>query len=152
MDGRSKQDEVQRPLFVYGTLLPGQPNAVLWRGWATAVTPAAFRNGRLYNMGGYPMLIEAGSSPVHGQLLTISANFYEIVLARLDFLEGYDPTRPNASGYRRVVRDIWLGNGRSRSAWVYLGQSSLVQNRPLIPQNSWSDYTASRLTDSPPLT
>ncbi|MCB9418866.1 MAG: gamma-glutamylcyclotransferase [Ardenticatenaceae bacterium] len=140
MDGRSKQDELRLPIFVYGTLLPGQPNAFLWQGLETGVENAQLRNGRLYNMGGYPMLVETGVDSVQGQIITIAVDFYEVVLARMDFLEGYDPLRPEAARYRRVVREVTLANGRSTTAWVYVGQMAFVNGRVPIPDGNWTAY------------
>lgn len=140
MDGRSKQDRPPRPFFVYGTLLPGQPNAFLWQGLESRVERAWFENGRLHDLGGYPMLVEAGSEPVAGQIIIAASDFYEIVMARLDFLEGYDPLRPELAGYRRVVRKVMLENGRSTPAWVYVGQIELVNGRAAIPNGDWAAY------------
>jgi gamma-glutamylcyclotransferase (GGCT)/AIG2-like uncharacterized protein YtfP len=61
-------------------------------------------------------------------------------MARLDFLEGYDPGRPDLIGYRRVIRDVMLENGRTRSAWVYLGQIELVNGRLFVPDGDWATY------------
>lgn len=141
MNGRSKQDAPRLPFFVYGTLLSGQPNAFLWQGLEASVENALFSNGRLHDLGGYPILVEAGTQPVKGKIITIAADFYHVVLARLDLLEGFDPARPDASGYRRVVRPVCLENGRSPSAWVYVGQLEWVNGRAAIPNGDWSAYT-----------
>ena len=141
MDGRSKQDELSLPFFVYGTLLPGQPNAFLWQGLETNVENALFSNGRLHDLGGYPILVETGTQPVKGNVITIAPDFYQVVLSRLDLLEGFDPARPDAPGYRRVMREVRLENGRSPSAWVYVGQLEWVNGRVAIPNGDWSAYT-----------
>lgn len=140
MDGRSKQDKQKLPFFVYGTLLPNQPNAFLWQGLETSIGEAWLGNGRLHDMGGYPMLVETGVNPVKGQVITIATDFYESVMARLDFLEGHDPFRPNLAGYRRVVRDVILENGRAIPAWVYIGQIELVNGRAAVPDGDWATY------------
>lgn len=140
MDGRSKQDEQKFPFFVYGTLLPGQPNAFLWRGLETSIGQAWLGNGRLHDMGGYPMLVEMGANPVKGQLITIAPESYEIVKARLDILEGYTPFKPELAGYRRVVKKVMVDNGRAASAWVYVGQVELVNGRFLVPDGDWATY------------
>jgi gamma-glutamylcyclotransferase (GGCT)/AIG2-like uncharacterized protein YtfP len=51
------------PFFVYGTLLPGQPNYPLWAAAIRSEQPATLPNGRLYDMaqlglGHYPLLVE----------------------------------------------------------------------------------------------
>lgn len=128
------------PFFVYGTLLPGQPNAFLWQGFEVRAEKAHLDNGRLHDMGGYPMLVEGRAGSVKGQLITIKRDFYEVVLNRLDFLEGFDPLRPHASGYRRVVREVVGENGRTAAAWVYLGRAELVNGRATIPHGNWIAY------------
>ena len=140
MDGRSKQNKQQLPFFVYGTLLPDQPNAFLWQGLETSAEQAWFGNGRLYDLGGYPMLVETGANPVKGQIITIASDFYESVMARLDFLEGYDSFRPELAGYRRVIREVMIENGRATAAWVYVGQLELVNGRVAVPDGDWTTY------------
>ncbi len=150
MNGRSKQDAPRLPFFVYGTLLPGQPNACLWQRLETAVENALFSNGRLHDLGGYPMLVETGTHPVKGNLITIAPDFYQVVLARLDFLEGFDPTRPDATSYRRVVRQVYSENGRATPAWVYVGQLEWVNGRAAIPNGDWSAYALQQYRDHIP--
>ena len=54
------------PFFVYGTLLPGQPNAHLWGDGIVAQQNATLANGRLYDLGAFPMLVEEGEEKVVG--------------------------------------------------------------------------------------
>lgn len=141
MDGSAKQATQKLPFFVYGTLLPGQPNAFLWQGMEASLEPARLDNGRLHDMGGYPMLVEAGADSVKGCLVTPTADFYLVVMTRLDLLEGFDPAYPNAMGYRRIVKTVRRENGRSLPAWVYVGQLALVNGRVRIPNGDWATYT-----------
>lgn len=120
------------PFFVYGTLLPGQPNAGLWVGCVERVEGAVLENGRLYSLARYPMLVEGGGGFVQGALLTMQAAMYDQVLARFDWLEG--------KAYRRLLRRVLVENGRWTEAWVYLGQPSYVVGRPLIVNGDWRDY------------
>ena len=144
---KSKQNEEKRPFFVYGTLLPGQPNAFLWQGSVTAQQPATLAGGILYDMGSYPMLVEAADDYVQGVLLHIAEAEYEAVLARLDELEGCTPNQPEDFGYSRVVREVLGENGRSQSAWVYIGQEATVRGLPSIPGGDWAAYVASTFQD-----
>ncbi len=59
------------PFFVYGTLLPGQPNYDLWSDSIREKKPAIFRNGRLIDLGFYPILFEGGDSPVSGMIVSV---------------------------------------------------------------------------------
>ena len=104
MDVKSKQELL--PFFVYGTLLPGQPNAYLWGEAVAAQQTAVLPNGRLYDLGSFPMLVEEGEESVQGMLIWVRPAEYTAVVASLDELEGYDPAQPLASAYRRVRRAV----------------------------------------------
>ncbi len=132
------------PFFVYGTLLPGQPNAYLWHGCVTKIAQAILTNAQLYDMGYFPMLVDAADSYVNGMVLTIRPADYQAVLARLDHLEGFRPDNPENSAYRRVCRKVRLSNGRWRAAWVYLGQPQHVAGRPIVPQGNWATYISTK--------
>ncbi len=142
MESKSKLSERPLPFFVYGTLLPGQLNAGLWEEDDVIVEAASLANGRLYDMGGYPMLIEDGDAPVKGCVIIVPEARYTAVLASLDALEGYDPAQPGALGYRRLAREIMLADGRFLTAWIYVGQKELVNGRSCIKNNDWADYVA----------
>ncbi len=45
------------PFFVYGTLLPGQPNDELWADSIIKIEAAFLDNSHIYDMGYYPMLV-----------------------------------------------------------------------------------------------
>lgn len=121
------------PFFVYGTLLPGQPNTVLWQRCVERVEEAVLENGRLYSLGHFPMLIEAEGGAVKGVLLTVRAAAYKQVLVRFDWLE--------AGAYRRVLRRVLTENGRLAEAWTYVGWPEYVVGRPLIANGDWRNYT-----------
>ncbi len=120
MKQESKLEELL-PIFVYGTLLPGQPNAHLWEGYVEEHEPAILLNGRLYDMGHFPMLIDELDSQVQGAVLTIDPAQYQELLECLDNLEGFDPEDPQNCPYQRVRKSVQVENGRTRTAWVYLG-------------------------------
>lgn len=131
------------PFFVYGTLLPRQPNHYLWGGAVRRVQPAVFHSGRLYDMGSYPMLIEGEGEPIRGAVVEVAAEQYPRLLAVLDELEEYYPSRPAASVYRRVRRPVQLAHGAVLEAWLYVGQPHLVHGRSVCGAD-WVAYAASR--------
>ncbi len=137
----------QFPFFVYGTLLPGQPNDHLWQENAVSQEEAVFLNGRLYDMGFYPMLIEEAGAQVKGMALTIKPKTYAMVVAALDNLEGFDPDKPDAPGYRRVVREVLLANGRTVQAWVYVGHPDSVAGYFPILNGDWQQHANGKLDD-----
>lgn len=125
------------PFFVYGTLLPGQPNFMLWGQTIVTLEPARLVGAALYDLDWYPMLVDRPGSDVEGLLISVQPQFYMRVLARLDFLEGYEPAYPADSDYRRERRVITLAGGNPVVGWVYVGQLGLVTGRPLI-QTNWA--------------
>ena len=133
----------QIPFFVYGTLIPGQPNDHLWGEGIRRVETAVFAHGKLFDMGTYPMLVEGGAGIVQGKLISVANGSYEEILARLDYLEGYAPEQPTASGYRRVKREVITLSGRSVLSWVYVGRLDQAGGFELIPGGKWVTYSAS---------
>lgn len=134
--------ETERPIFVYGTLLPGQPNAYLWARAVLSQEPAVLENGRLYDMGFYPMLVETPGERVKGVALTLNPASYAAVLANLDELEGYNPQNPAQSAYRRECREVVLENGRRLHAWVYVGQPHHINGQMPVAGGDWAAYAA----------
>ena len=133
------------PFFVYGTLLPGQPNHYLWGDAIVQMETAVFPNGRLYDMGSYPMMIEQPGEQVKGRLITVHMAAYTAVTVNLDMLEGYDPEQPAASAYRRLERVVQGENGRFVTAWIYLGLPKYIKGLPPIPSGDWIAYATATL-------
>lgn len=137
------EQAAKRPFFVYGTLLPDQPNFHLWESAVTAMEPATFLGGRLHDMGFYPMLITAAAAEkVQGMVITVDPAHYTAVLQRLDELEGYNPEQPDSSAYQRKPVEVQLANGRTQIAWIYLGQPQFVRGTPLVAGGDWAAYAA----------
>lgn len=133
------------PFFVYGTLMVGQPNDFLWEACIGSVKSAVFRNGRLYDMGSFPMLTEGSGKKVMGQVMyphtDLSVKAYDLLVQRLDNLENYDPEDMDNSPYYRVLRTVFIENTQPVTAWVYLGRPQYTAGRPLINSGSWADYS-----------
>lgn len=108
------------PVFVYGTLRPGQKNYPRYLGGRTLrETPAAIE-GRLYYVSGegYPYLLPGGGT-VRGVLAELRPELYGPTLLELDQLEEYDPQNEARSVYLRRRAAVTLGGGRRAEAWVY---------------------------------
>ncbi|MFI1841060.1 gamma-glutamylcyclotransferase family protein [Streptomyces microflavus] len=131
------------PFFVYGTLLPGEPNHDLFlRGRTSGERAAVLHRALLYDGPGYPYAID-GHGRVHGTLLTAAPGVYEELLGLLDHLEEYlGPGHPR-NLYERVVREIELpgeeraGKGQPEEgtpgagtvrAWVYLAAAAVTRS------------------------
>ena len=126
-----RQHTPTHPFFVYGTLIPGQPNDHHWQNAIVAYQPALFYHGRLYAWPNFPILLEAepaaGGMPIEGVLVEVDANRYTAVLSALDKLENYNPADEAHSPYLRRTRRVTLASGQTQVAWLYLGQ------RPYLP-------------------
>ncbi|MFJ9976022.1 gamma-glutamylcyclotransferase family protein [Streptomyces cyaneofuscatus] len=127
------------PFFVYGTLLPGEPNHDLFlRGRTSGERVAVLPRALLYDGPGYPYAID-GHGRVHGTLLTAAPGVYGELLGLLDHLEEYlGPGHPR-NLYERVVREVELpGEGAPGTregqgppgtrAWVYLAAAAVTRS------------------------
>lgn len=120
MSGRTR-------VFVYGTLLAGEPNHGLLAG-ATALGSARTVPGyRLQDLGPFPAMVEAGSGAVVGELYEVSA----ATLAALDRLEGVPDL------YRRVA--VKLSSGEV--AQTYVMDQRRVEKRPVLESGDWKART-----------
>lgn len=130
---------VQLPFFAYGTLLPGEANFGLWRRAIDDLRPAVMGRARLYDLGGFPMLVDAPEGEVRGMLVRVRPSSYPAALALLDRLEGVDMTPYGGYGYRRLRRIARLAGGSSVVAWVYVGSEAAVAGlEPIGPD--WKSY------------
>jgi gamma-glutamylcyclotransferase (GGCT)/AIG2-like uncharacterized protein YtfP len=110
------------PIFVYGTLRPGQAN----HGWAlrgrtVTAEPAVLPGAVLYAGPGYPYAVrapEGGGAAVHGDLIHPAPEQHAAVLADLDRLEGTE--------YERVAAAVRRRDGTTVRAWVYLATAPLA--------------------------
>ncbi|MFJ6612640.1 gamma-glutamylcyclotransferase family protein [Streptomyces sp. NPDC091289] len=136
------------PFFVYGTLLPGEPNHDLFlRGRTAGERPAVLPRALLYDGPGYPYAID-GHGRVHGTLLVAAPGVYGELLGLLDHLEEYlGPGHPR-NLYERVVREVELpaegapATGGSVRAWVYLAATAVTRSLRtggvLVPGGRWT--------------
>ncbi|OCC10547.1 gamma-glutamylcyclotransferase family protein [Streptomyces sp. PTY087I2] len=134
-------DGAELPFFVYGTLLPGEPNHDLFlRGRTSGERPAVLPRALLYDGPGYPYAIE-GHGRVHGTLLVAAPGVYGELLGLLDHLEEFlGPGHPR-NLYERVVREVELPGADSVRAWVYLAATAVTRSLRtggvLIPEGRW---------------
>lgn len=134
------------PVFVYGTLRAGQPHHRLIADWLTGLSPAVLDDHALYGAHHpFPYAAPAAGRQVVGELVSVRADCYRRLLARLDDLEGYRPGR-SENHYRRVVRPVrCAGDDRlsgHTDAWVYVaGETATIRldDSQLIPSGDWLD-------------
>jgi gamma-glutamylcyclotransferase (GGCT)/AIG2-like uncharacterized protein YtfP len=131
--------DLNLPVFVYGTLLPGQPFHNLLREALAQARPATMLRSRLYDLGYYPMLVDAPFGEVLGMVYHIRPPLYPEVMRFLDRLENVGWDASSLSAYRRERRVARLADGNSVVAWVYLGSKSTVSGLSPI-QGDWKAY------------
>ena len=143
VDDRSRQ----LPVFVYGTLRPGQPNwDRLLAGRSERVAPGRLPGMDLLDCGHYPAAIERpGAGAAVGDVVWIRPASWPAVLADLDHLEGYDPHDAGRL-YERVTR--WVETpGSLVECWIYLAGTTLsASTRPTIAGGDWVAHCADLTT------
>lgn len=134
------------PLFVYGSLRPGQRYHHLVGHRIAAVRGAGLPGARLYDAGPYPYVLP-GPGTVRGELLQVLPGLHSTVLAELDRLEGYlGPGHP-ANDYERLCRTVVTDTGEPLPALVYLAAAArvdAVRAMPAVPGGDWVAHLAAR--------
>lgn len=123
MSAPRSQRRAPTRVFVYGTLLAGEPNHPVLAGArhvANARTQPAFE---LRDLGPFPGLVSGGAHAVAGEVYEVD----EATLAALDRLEGHPRF------YRRTR--IALDDGTKVE--TYLLSPEQVEGRPVIPSGNW---------------
>lgn len=138
------------PIFVYGTLRPGQINYPLIRSAVAGHVVARLDSHalRAAPTARYPYAIKDENDSITGDLLQLKPGTEAADLARLDILEGYDPRAflLEMSHYIRVrctvtTTDESLAGpaGASIEAWVYVaGPATLVSELPVVNDGDWT--------------
>ncbi len=126
------QEPERLPVFVYGTLRPGEENYPAFLGGRTELILPATIRGRLFYVadGGYPYL-EAGGGIVRGELIFLAPALYAETLRRLDELEEYDPADEARSIYLRRRAAVLPNGGEETVAWVYYWNAPALRGTPI---------------------
>ena len=130
------------PFFVYGTLIPEQPNYYLWKDSIVSTKKGLIKNHQLFDMGHYPMIIESEEKNVDGILIYIKDADYEKITKIIDNLEGYNPENHGSSAYNREIRDIEVKDGEMQKAWVYIGSKEYVNEENAVKDGNWVKHTS----------
>jgi gamma-glutamylcyclotransferase (GGCT)/AIG2-like uncharacterized protein YtfP len=143
MENRGVAQSERLPVFVYGTLRPGEANYRWLLAQATATAERAVLPGhQLYAIGmafPYATPATAGGRQVIGDLLTLNPDTYDQVLGHLDGLEGYQPGRETRSHYLRRQVTVQVA-GQPVQAWVYLagpGATERLTDAQLSATGDW---------------
>ncbi|TQF09174.1 gamma-glutamylcyclotransferase [Myxococcus llanfairpwllgwyngyllgogerychwyrndrobwllllantysiliogogogochensis] len=125
-----KRASTSTRVFVYGTLLSGEPNHHLLRG-ARLVGPARTQpRFSLYDYGPFPALASRGKHAVEGEVYEVDA----LMLAALDRLEGH----PRFYERTSIALD---GAGRVEA---YLFPKGRLAGRPIIESGCWRRHLQER--------
>lgn len=134
------------PFFVYGTLRNGQDNYPRHLAGHTENEAAGIvANYRMIGYDdGFPFALDGGpGDTITGEVMWIKPESYETVLASMDHLEGYKPTRQNRRKnlYNREVVTVLLADGSSVQAWMYVSTYDydylIARGIPAIPSGDW---------------
>lgn len=110
-------------VFVYGSLLRGQPNHRLLERSVLVGAASTEPRFQLHDLGAFPGMVADGAQAVLGEVYEVD----RATLAELDQLEGHP------RWYRRTP--IALADG-SR-AETYLLTPAQVRDRPIVPNGDW---------------
>ena len=132
------------PFFVYGTLIPDQPNYYLWKDSIVDTKKGLISNYQLFDMGHYPMIVESTGNNVHGMLIYIKNEDYGKITKIIDNLEGYDPENHGNSAYNREIRDIGLESGEFEKAWIYIGSDEYIKKENAVEGGNWVKHISGK--------
>jgi gamma-glutamylcyclotransferase (GGCT)/AIG2-like uncharacterized protein YtfP len=132
------------PFFVYGTLLPNQPNYYLWKDSIADSKNGIIRNYQLFDMGHYPMIVESEGNNVEGMIVYIKTEDYSKITKIIDNLEGYTPENHGNCAYNRETKIIELENRESEKAWIYIGSEEYIKKENKVEEGNWVKYMSGK--------
>lgn len=127
------------PVFVYGTLKPGESNYEHYCGSRVLAATRATVKGQLFALPvGYPAMV-LGEGVVQGYLLTFNT---PNILQYLDPLEGHNPQRPPEKNfYNRKQLEVYSLEAEPLGlAWAYFMTLDQVKQLDgvIIPSGWWT--------------
>lgn len=130
--------EGQLPVFVYGTLRPGQANyRALLAGRTSAENRGWAERLAMYSLGSFPVASPAPGGRIAGHLITLRPRVYRRVLRHLDDLEGYTGD-PRTSLYIRRTWPVTAEHGPTQRAWIYVAGPDIdVAELPPVSTGDW---------------
>ena len=132
------------PFFVYGTLLPNQPNYYLWKESITDTKNGIIPNYQLFDMGHYPMIVKSEGNNVEGMIVYIKTEDYSKITKIIDNLEGYTPENHGNCAYNREIKNIELENRESEKAWIYIGSEEYIKKENAVEGGNWVKHMSGK--------
>lgn len=120
-------------LFVYGTLqLDADNDMSRFLSLNSSVLGKAYIQGKLYKISWFPgvVLSEDASEKVCGTLFQLH-NVRE-TLRFLDDYEGFYESNVEESLFRREITTVFLENGNSIDAWVYIYNQNIENKQRIL--------------------
>lgn len=126
-------------IFLYGTLRRGSSRHNILKRLGAEYVGKGTVQGELFDLGDYPgaRKTEKPSSRVVGEIYRLPNPAQ--AFAVLDAVEGFRPSAPESSLFRRETTTARLANGECRTAWLYW----LSRGRGPMRRIRSGDYTGS---------
>lgn len=137
------------PVFVFGTLRPGQGNFQLFREEGSIET---IHEAKILGVAmaipkdaGFPRALETDDDrfSMVGDVVTLKKDASGAETRRsLDQLEGFNSNRPSQSMYKRVVRDVEIKNNNGEKetikAWIFITPDmSRLKPEDILVEGDW---------------
>ncbi len=120
-------------LFVYGTLQQDLDNEMSkFLSQYSEVVSKGFILGKLYKISWFPGAISSDVTSEHVYGTVYKLKHISETFKVLDDYEGFDVEQPNESLFKRKITTVFLENGNSIDAWVYLYNGSVTDVTHII--------------------
>lgn len=133
-------------VFAYGTLMRGESRHHVFGAAAVECALLAEGVGELYDCTSYPALCVGGpgAAAVRGELIRLREAAVPALLAELDSIEGFRGYGQPVSLYERRLMSVDVGEGKYRTAWVYVMPSPPGTARRI--DGDWRAHRGARRT------
>jgi gamma-glutamylcyclotransferase (GGCT)/AIG2-like uncharacterized protein YtfP len=118
------------PLFVYGTLLLGQPAFGHLAASVERRLPGRLDGFVLYSMGEYPVAVP-GKGIIFGEIYWLRRETFRQQMIDLEEYEGAEYSRA------RCLAQAVAQPSQPLAVWVFVGQPAQVAQLPLIAHGDW---------------
>lgn len=128
-----------KPVFVYGTLMNGLSNYKRLLEKTTVEEFPATTKGIMYSVhDNFPAVVE-GEGAIKGELIYIDHEMYDLVLHRLDVLEGYRESDPNSMYIRKETTVLNTQENIEVEAYIYIWNHETYKLEPIY-SGDWKDH------------
>lgn len=137
-----------QPIFVYGTLRPGQSNYYRLAPYSIRTEPAYAVGVAVYDMkpvtgNDWPHAVRTNNTDhqVVGDLVWVDPHHMDEVLRDLDIYEDYNAEDLENSEYVRQSILVTEPNGDQRNAWIYIANQpilEIIEDEHRIADGDWT--------------